>query len=215
MRAGSAQHDPRDHAHQPDRRDHQRAHVERDQFLQAFLQFGVAQPGAAPTELISQVVRPIEDAIANVQGMRHISATASDGSASLTVEFELETDSDRALNDVKDAVASVRADLPQSITEPLVRRVDVTGMPILTYAVGDPTRSIEGLSKFVDDVIARELTTLRGIGQVSRIGGADLDAAINDFAWELGAKDDHHASARFRRQLVRHLGRAAIEQANS
>ncbi|MFC3458551.1 FAD binding domain-containing protein [Massilia haematophila] len=47
----------------------------------------------------------------------------------------------------------------------------------------------------------------------SRIGGADLDAAINDFAWELGAKDDHHASARFRRQLVRHLGRAAIEQA--
>ena len=138
----------------------------------------VAQPGAAPTELISQVVRPIEDAIANVQGMRHISATASDGSASLTVEFELETDSDRALNDVKDAVASVRADLPQSITEPLVRRVDVTGMPILTYAVGDPTRSIEGLSKFVDDVIARELTTLRGIGQVSRIGGADRQIEV-------------------------------------
>lgn len=47
----------------------------------------------------------------------------------------------------------------------------------------------------------------------SRLDGADLDAAINDFAWELGAKDDHHASARFRRQLVRHLGRAAIDKA--
>ena len=46
-----------------------------------------------------------------------------------------------------------------------------------------------------------------------RLEGADLDAAINDFAWELGAKDDHHASARFRRQLVRHLGRAAIDKA--
>jgi 2-furoyl-CoA dehydrogenase FAD binding subunit len=44
---------------------------------------------------------------------------------------------------------------------------------------------------------------------------ADLDAAINDFAWELGAKDDHHASAKFRRQLVRHLGRTAIDRAMS
>jgi 2-furoyl-CoA dehydrogenase FAD binding subunit len=46
-----------------------------------------------------------------------------------------------------------------------------------------------------------------------RLQGQDLDAAINDFAWELGAKDDHHASAKFRRQLVRHLGRTAIDKA--
>jgi 2-furoyl-CoA dehydrogenase FAD binding subunit len=46
-----------------------------------------------------------------------------------------------------------------------------------------------------------------------RLAGADLDAAINDFAWALDAKDDHHASARFRRQLVRHLGRTAINKA--
>lgn len=46
-----------------------------------------------------------------------------------------------------------------------------------------------------------------------RIAGAELDAAINDFAWELGARDDHHASAKFRRQLVRHLGRTAIDKA--
>jgi len=48
-----------------------------------------------------------------------------------------------------------------------------------------------------------------------RLAGAELDAAINDFAWELGAKDDHHASAKFRRQLVRHLGRTAIDRAMS
>jgi 2-furoyl-CoA dehydrogenase FAD binding subunit len=46
-----------------------------------------------------------------------------------------------------------------------------------------------------------------------RLKGDELDAAINDFAWELGAKDDHHASAKFRRQLVRHLGRTAIDKA--
>jgi 2-furoyl-CoA dehydrogenase FAD binding subunit len=46
-----------------------------------------------------------------------------------------------------------------------------------------------------------------------RLQGADLDSVLNDFAWELGAKDDHHASAKFRRQLVRHLGRTAIDKA--
>jgi 2-furoyl-CoA dehydrogenase FAD binding subunit len=46
-----------------------------------------------------------------------------------------------------------------------------------------------------------------------RLGGAELDSAINDFAWELGAREDHHASAKFRRQLVRHLGRTVIEKA--
>ncbi|WP_112873955.1 efflux RND transporter permease subunit [Paracoccus endophyticus] len=138
----------------------------------------IAQPGAAPSELITQVVRPVEDSIASVVGVRHISSTAQDSAATITVEFELETDSDRALNDVKDAVASVRAELPQSITEPLVRRLDVTGMPILTYAVSDPTLSIEALSKFVDDVIARELSTVAGVGQTSRIGGADREISV-------------------------------------
>ena len=139
----------------------------------------VAQPGAGPTELTSQVVMPIEDAIANVTGVRHISSTAGDGAASITVEFELETNSDRALNDVKDAIASVRSDLPESITEPLVRRLDVTGMPILTYAVSDPTRSIEDLSKFVDDVIGRELSVVEGVGQITRIGGADREIRVD------------------------------------
>jgi 2-furoyl-CoA dehydrogenase FAD binding subunit len=51
--------------------------------------------------------------------------------------------------------------------------------------------------------------------QLGRLNGSDLDGAINDFAWELGAKDDHHASAKFRRQLVRHLGRTAIDRARA
>ncbi len=138
----------------------------------------VAQPGAAPTELVSQIARPLEDSIAKITGVRHITTNATDSAAVLTVEFELETDSDRALNDVKDAVASVRADLPQSITEPLVKRVDVTGAPILTYAVSDRTLSIEQLSKFVDDVIGRELSTVDGVGQTTRIGGADREIKV-------------------------------------
>lgn len=138
----------------------------------------IGQPGAAPSELITQVIQPVEDSISSVTGVRHISSTATDSAAAITIEFELETDSDRAVNDVKDAVSKVRAELPESITEPIVQRVDVTGYPILTYAVSDPTQSIEGLSKFVDDVIGRDLTTVDGVGKTTRIGGAEREIKV-------------------------------------
>ncbi|RMC37706.1 efflux RND transporter permease subunit [Paracoccus alkanivorans] len=138
----------------------------------------IAQPGAAPSELTTQVIQPVEDSIASVTGVRHISSTATDSAAEITVEFELETNSDRAVNDVKDAVSNVRAELPESINEPIVQRVDVTGYPILTYAVSDPAQTIEGLSKFVDDVIGRELSTVDGVGKTTRIGGAEREIKV-------------------------------------
>lgn len=142
------------------------------------VQVTIDQPGAAPSELTTQVIQPVEDSIASVTGVRHITSTATDSTAVIVVEFELETDSDRAVNDVKDAVSNVRQQLPESISEPLVRRLDVTGMPILTYAVSDPTQSIESLSKFVDDVIGRELSTVPGVGQTTRIGGAAREIKV-------------------------------------
>ena len=139
----------------------------------------VAQPGAAPSELVRQVIQPIEDEISSIVGVRHISSTATDSAASIVVEFELETDTDRAVNDVKDAVANVRADLPESIMEPLVKRIDVSGMAILTYAVSDPGRNIEQLSDFVDDVVARDLSDVPGVASIERIGGADRQINVD------------------------------------
>lgn len=139
----------------------------------------VSQPGAAPSELTRQVVQPIEDSIASITGVRHITSAALDGVARIYVEFELETDTDRAVNDVKDAVANVRADLPESIVEPLIHRIDISGMAILTYAVSDPGKSIEQLSDFVDDVVARDLSTVPGVASITRIGGADRQINVD------------------------------------
>jgi hydrophobe/amphiphile efflux-1 (HAE1) family protein len=138
----------------------------------------IDQPGAAPSELTTQVIQPIEDSIASITGVRHMTSVAQDSLATITIEFELEVDSDRAVNDVKDAVANVRAELPDSISEPITQRLDVTGFPILTYAVSDPTQSIESLSKFVDDVIARELSTVNGVASTTRIGGANREIKV-------------------------------------
>lgn len=139
----------------------------------------IGQPGAAPSEIANQIVKPIEDAVSDVTGVRHVLATATDSAASIFVEFELETDTDRALNDIKDAIASVRGEIPDSATEPLIQRLDVTGQAILTYAISDPTASIDALSYFVDEVVARDLQSVSGVGQVTRIGGADREIRVD------------------------------------
>ena len=138
----------------------------------------VAQPGAAPEELVSQVTRPIEDAVSTIAGVKHIWSVAADSASTVTIEFDLETDSSRALTDVKDAMARTRDTLPDSVTEPIVQRVDITGLAIMTYSVTDPTRNIEDLSYFVDTVVSRELQTVKGVGKVTRSGGADREIKV-------------------------------------
>ena len=113
----------------------------------------VSQSGAGPSELEAQVTKYIEDSVSGVEGVRHITSQISDGMSITTIEFRLETNTDRALNDVKDAVTRVRPNLPQNIDgEPLVQRVDVVDLPIVTYAAISPGKTPERLSWFVDDV---------------------------------------------------------------
>ena len=111
--------------------------------------------------------------------MRHISSSITDGLSVTTIQFALETNTDRALNDVKDAVTRVRANLPQNVTEPLIQRVDVIGLPIVTYAAISPGKTPEQLSYFVDDVVKRALQGVRGVAQVERIGGVEREILVS------------------------------------
>jgi len=139
----------------------------------------VAQFGAAPAEMETQITKIIEDGVSGVEGVRHISSSITDGLSVTTIMFSLETNTDRALNDIKDAVTRVRANLPQNVNEPLIQRVDVIGLPIMTYAAIAPGKTPEQLSWFVDDVVKRALQGVRGVAQVERIGGVDREILVS------------------------------------
>ncbi|MFC0239099.1 efflux RND transporter permease subunit [Rhodopseudomonas telluris] len=139
----------------------------------------VAQFGAAPAELEAQVTKTIEDGVSGVEGVRHIASSVTDGLSVTTIQFALETNTDRALNDIKDAVTRVRANLPQNVNEPLIQRVDVIGLPIVTYAAISPGKTPEQLSWFVDDVVKRALQGVRGVAQVERIGGVEREILVS------------------------------------
>jgi hypothetical protein len=91
------------------------------------------------------------------------------------ISFRLETNADRALNDVKDAVTRARPNLPRSIDEPMIQRVEVAGLPILTYAAIAPGKTPEQLSWFVEDIVARALQGVAGVARLERIGSVERE----------------------------------------
>jgi hydrophobe/amphiphile efflux-1 (HAE1) family protein len=139
----------------------------------------VTQRGAGPTELESQVTKKIEDAVAGLGNIDKITSNVTDGRSSTTVEFVLGSDSDRATNDVRNAVAQIRQDLPQDIEEPIVRRLQFASGSIMTYAVSSPKRSVEDLSNLVDRTIIPKLQSVQGVAQIDRLGGVDREIRVD------------------------------------
>jgi hydrophobe/amphiphile efflux-1 (HAE1) family protein len=143
------------------------------------VQVRVYQSGAAPAELETQVTKKIEDAIAGVNGVKHITSTLTEGASITMVEFRLEIDVDRALNDVKDAISRIRTELPRTIDgEPIAARLEIQGLPIVTYAISAKAMTAEELSWFADDTVTRALQAVKGVAEVKRVGGVTREVRI-------------------------------------
>ncbi|MEP7246178.1 MAG: efflux RND transporter permease subunit [Gammaproteobacteria bacterium] len=139
---------------------------------------GVSQPGAAPTEIETQIITKVEGAVANIGGVKHIQSTAMEGQANTGIEFQIGTPVDRAVSDVRDAVSKIRSELPEGIQEPVVQRVDIDGGAIVYYAVSTTSMSEEELSWFVDNTVSKRMLSISGVAQIQRGGGVSREIRI-------------------------------------
>ena len=130
-------------------------------------------PGAAPAQLETEVARKLENAVATLQGLKNITTKVQDGAVTLTAEFRLEKPVQEAVDDVRSAVQGVRSDLPGDLRDPIVKKIDLAGAPVLAYTVRVPSLDDEALSWFVDNTITKKLLSVRGVGAVNRVGGAE------------------------------------------
>ncbi len=144
-----------------------------------FVEVAIVEPGAAPTEIETQMLQKVEGAVANVGNVKNITSVAIENLAHIFVEFQIGTPIDRAITDVRDAVAKVRSDLPQGILEPQVRRIDIDGGPIVYYAISANSMTEEQLSWFVDDTISKRLLAVQGVAQVNRSGGVNREIRVD------------------------------------
>lgn len=128
-------------------------------------------PGATPGQLENDVARKIENALINIQGIKHVHTSLSDGTVAMNAEFRLEKPIQEALDDVRSAVQGVRADLPTDLPDPIVAKIDLASTPMLAYAVDSSRMDAQSLSWFIDHELNRRLLAISGVGQVKRVGG--------------------------------------------
>ncbi|PZM14004.1 efflux RND transporter permease subunit [Rhizobium tubonense] len=138
----------------------------------------VTQSGASPAELEMQVTKEVEDAVASITGVDEIQSTVTDGQSQTVILFHLEVPTEQAVQDTKDAIDRIRGNLPSTVDEPIVSKIEAEGQAIQTFAVSSPNMTLEELSWFVDDTVKRALQGQTGIGRVDRYGGADREVRI-------------------------------------
>lgn len=138
----------------------------------------VAQAGAAPAEMETQITQRIEAALTSVEGVKRVVSTISPGVSVTTVEMESDGDLGRAVDDARDAVQRIRADLPADITEPVVQRIDAASQPIGYYAFEGEGMTPQDISWFIDNDLQRELLAVPGVSAVTRLGGVDREIRV-------------------------------------
>ncbi|MDT0506587.1 efflux RND transporter permease subunit [Novosphingobium sp. MMS21-SN21R] len=138
----------------------------------------ISQPGAAPTEIENQITQRVEAAVRSIAGVDTLTSTASEGNSQTMVQFKIGQDINAAVNEVKNKVDQVRSDLPEGILEPQVFKVETSSEPIAYIAVAADDMTLEQLSWYIDDTVAKRLLTVAGMAEVSRSGGVNREIAV-------------------------------------
>jgi len=141
-------------------------------------QVSVAEPGAAPSEMETQIAQKVEAALTGVQGVRRVTTSISPGVSTTSVELQIGADLNRAVEDARDAMTRIRAELPSDITEPQISRIDFASQPIGYYSLEAPGMTEVERSWFIDNDLSRELLAVPGVSQVLRQGGVDREIHV-------------------------------------
>ncbi|MCX5782274.1 MAG: efflux RND transporter permease subunit [Elusimicrobia bacterium] len=152
--------------------------------LIAFMRLGVSQlpdvdfpvlsvsttwEGAAPEVIETEVVDPMEDGIMGIQGVQEVMSTCRQGSADITIQFDLSKDIDVALQEVQSNLARVQRTLPRDIDPPIIRKSNPEDQPIIWLTLsGD--RPLKFLMQYINDYLKNQFTTVPGVGEVM-LGG--------------------------------------------
>ncbi len=157
-------------------------------------------PGASPETIEREVSKPIEEAVNPLSGVRHVGSTSREGVSQMFVEFELEVNPDRAVQDARARIAAIRGDLPGGMQEPIVEKIDIAGLPIVSLAVRSTSLSPRDLTTLVDRKVKRRLENVSGVGKIDLVGAVNRE--INVDANTLG-RSAGDVTADIRRVLVR------------
>ena len=144
-----------------------------------FVNISIVYPGAGPEEVETLVTRPIEDAVAGINGVKRVISTSTEGFSRVGIELRLEIDPQAATAEVREKVAAIRERLPEQIKDPTIQRFDVSALPIATYAVGSASLSSDVIRRTVEDDLKPLLGQIDGVAAVEVNGGQVRELQVN------------------------------------
>jgi hydrophobic/amphiphilic exporter-1 (mainly G- bacteria), HAE1 family len=135
-------------------------------------------PGASANEVESSVTKKIEDALSSLENVKYMSSTSQEGTSSISIELESDADANVAVQDAQRKLNAVLSQLPTGAKTPSINKFSSDEMPVIKLGVTAkiaPTK----LYLLTDNQIKSQLSKLKGVGQVSLVGGSEREIKIN------------------------------------
>jgi len=148
-----------------------------------FVSVVTVYPGASPADIETQLTQKIEDALVAIGGLDAISSQSYEGYCVVILKFKLSTSLDRVSNEVREKVSAIRSQLPDGIKEPVVSRVDIGALPILTYSAS-ASLPADLIRQIAQDQIKPALEQIAGVAEVRIKGGLlrEIQVKLNQTA---------------------------------
>jgi HAE1 family hydrophobic/amphiphilic exporter-1 len=143
-----------------------------------WLTVGIIYPGASPEVVESEVLKPVEEQIGSIAGVKRIMGKAYDGYSMMMIEFLYDKDLNVASQEVRDAISTIRADLPVEMKEPIISKFNDTDRPIVSIALSSSVLSPPELTRLADPGITRELRAIPGVADVQIFGKVERELTI-------------------------------------
>jgi len=136
-------------------------------------------PGISPEVAIDEITRPLEEALSATEGVVQVYSQTREGQVSLDLYFQPGGNIDQALNDATAALNRGRGQLPTTVEEPRLFKVDPSQLPVYEIALTSPGLEGVDLRVFADEELARELTVVPGVASVDVAGGVEEEVQVN------------------------------------
>jgi HAE1 family hydrophobic/amphiphilic exporter-1 len=143
-----------------------------------FLTVGIIYPGASPEIVESEILKPVEEQIGAITGVKRMMGKAYDGYAMLMIEFYFDKDLNVASQETRDAISTIRSDLPTEMKEPIVQKFNNTDRPIVSVAISSTVLSPPELTRLADPGITRELRAIQGVADVQIFGKVERELTV-------------------------------------
>ncbi len=142
-----------------------------------FITVVVVYPGASPEEMETAVARKVEEAVSQVDGLKHITATCANNYCQVLLEFHLGHDADAVATDVREKIDLIRNDLPSGAEAPKVMKYDMNALSVVTMALTG-TGTLEELYDYADERLADRFSAQSGVASVELIGGEKREVLV-------------------------------------